>query len=524
MPDQQSFTTVMRMGEKAEELKNLKIFPVGILGITHWVMQHKRSVRVDNVHRDKPWCDIYSPVSETTISELDVPLIDGDEVIGVLNFEGQREGAFHEEDQQFLETLAGQAVLTIKKSQAFEREKKAAQRFELLYETGRELSKVVDSTQLDQAYETIVRIAQQQSQSPVVIRRYEEDSQELFVVAASPYRYSPPIPRLKTNQSFNAHNGRTVLIHDINQIPPEYQWTRIADPTLASLVIVPITFKDYYYGDLSLSHGMANYFRDADITFFEALAQQLASIIYRLEITAERQEFEQRVIAAEEMSSIGHSTFELVHRLGNSLGLVGYYVNSIREELQTKRVVSEYISEKLEQIEGSASCVLRMSNQIRQKVAGTAPETHEEPVLYPPHVLLDEALNEVTIPANIQVHRKVEPDLASILVYPNLVVSSLHNLITNAIQAMPEGGELTCSIYNRARAVVFEVKDTGMGILAEQHAKIFDLFHSTKDSFGFGLWSARRNALKSHGKLKLQSSIPGKGTTFVLSFPKGEGI
>src|SRR5262249_33822359 len=152
----------------------------------------------------------------------------------------------------------------------------------------------------------------------------------------------------------------------------------------------------YYYGDLSLSHGVANYFRDADIAFFEALAQQLASIIYRLEITAERQEFEQRVIAAEEMCSIGHSTFELVHRLGNSLGLVGYYVNSIREDLQMKRVVSEYISEKLEQIEESASSVLHLSNQLRQKVAGTAPETYEEPILYPPHVLLDEALSEVT--------------------------------------------------------------------------------------------------------------------------------
>ena len=522
MPGQRSFTIVVRIGHKPEEDKNREILPVDILGITRWVMQHKRSVLVDNVHRDKPWCDIYAQVSEETIdtvSELAVPLIDGDEAIGVLNFEGRQEGAFRQEDQQFVEALAGQAVLTIKKSQAFESEKKAAERFELLYEAGRELGKVVDHTQLDQVYDTIVRIAQKQSQSPVVIRRYDDDAQELVVVSASPYRHSPPTPRLKINHGFHAYNGRSIVIHDISQVTPQYEWTKVSDPTLVSLVVVPIAFKDYYYGDFELSHSLANYFLDADIAFFEALAQQLASIIYRLEITQDRQEFEQRAIAAEEMSTIGHSTFELVHRLGNSLGLVGYYINAIQEELQKRRVMSEYIAEKLELINLSANGVLRLSNQLRQKVAGTAPETHDEPVLFPPQVLLDEALSEITMPANIKVCRRIDPDVAEILVYPNLVVDSLHNLIINAIQAMPKGGELICSIYNRGRAVVFEIKDTGMGIAPGQHTKIFDLFYSTKNSSGFGLWSARRNALKNHGKLKLQRSAPGGGTTFVLHFP-----
>lgn len=524
MPDQRSFTTVVRIGHNAEEDRNREILPVDILGITRWVMEHKQSVRVNNVHRDKPWCDIYAQVREETadtISELAVPLIDGDEAIGVLNFEGRQEGAFHEEDQQFVEALAGQAVLTIKRSQAFESEKKAAERFELLYEAGRELGKVVDHTQLDQAYDTIVRIAQKQSQTPVVIRRYDEDAHELVVVSASPYRQSPPTLRLKINHSFHAHNGETIVIHDISQISPQHEWTKVTDPTLISLVVTPITFKDQYYGDLELSHGQANYFRDADITFFEALAQQLASIIYRLEITQDRQEFEQRARAAEEMSTIGHSTFELVHRLGNSLGLVDYYINVIQEELQIKGVTSETIREKLEQINLSASSVLQLSNQLRQKVAATAAETHDEPVLLAPQVLLDEALSGIMLPTNIKLYRKIEPDAAEILIYPNLIVDSLHNLIINAIQAMPEGGELTCSIYNRVRSVVFEIKDTGVGIPPEQQPKIFDLFHSTKNGSGFGLWSARRNALKNHGKLKLQSSAPGRGTTFVLLFPTG---
>ena len=165
------------------------------------------------------------------------------------------------------------------------------------------------------------------------------------MVSASPYRHSPPTPRLKINQSFHAKHVDTVVIHDIRQITPQHPWTKVADPTLVSLVIVPVAFKDEYYGDLELSHGLANYFRDADITFFEA-GTTISQCVYRLEITEERREFEQQVIAAEEMSTIGHSTFELVHGWGNYLGLVGYYIDAIQEELRERCVTSEYISEK----------------------------------------------------------------------------------------------------------------------------------------------------------------------------------
>jgi signal transduction histidine kinase len=225
-----------------------------------------------------------------------------------------------------------------------------------------------------------------------------------------------------------------------------------------------------------------------------------------------------------ELTEILPTMFEfVVHGLGNSLGLVGYYVNTIQEELQMRGVVSEPISEKLRLIDLSTSSVLNLSNQLKQKVVHTATEIQAEPHLFHPQALLEEALGEIAVPANIRVYRQIEPDAAEILVYPRPVVHSLHNLIMNAIQAMPKGGELTCSIYNRGPSVVFEVKDTGIGIPLERHTEIFKLFYSTKNSSGFGLWSAQRSALKNRGKLELQRSILGSGTTFVLFFPR-EGV
>jgi len=66
-----------------------------------------------------------------------------------------------------------------------------------------------------------------------------------------------------------------------------------------------------------------------------------------------------------------------------------------------------------------------------------------------------------------------------------------------------------------------EVTDTGIGIPPQQQSKIFDLSFSTKGSSGFGLWSARTNALKNRGDLKVKSEL-GQGTTFTLFLPRVE--
>jgi GAF domain-containing protein len=95
-------------------------------GIVWWVLEHKQAVRIGNVHTDPVWRNRYVSTIHETTSELDVPLLDGDEVIGVLNFESSKENAFSKEDLDFLLTLAGQAILAIKKAQAYEREKRLA--------------------------------------------------------------------------------------------------------------------------------------------------------------------------------------------------------------------------------------------------------------------------------------------------------------------------------------------------------------------------------------------------------------
>jgi len=84
-------------------------------GLTGWAVRNNQSVRVDDVRKD----DRYEPQIQTTLSELDVPLVFGGKVIGVLNVESPNVAAFTDEDQNVLEDMAPYAALALRNAEIY---------------------------------------------------------------------------------------------------------------------------------------------------------------------------------------------------------------------------------------------------------------------------------------------------------------------------------------------------------------------------------------------------------------------
>jgi signal transduction histidine kinase len=103
---------------------------------------------------------------------------------------------------------------------------------------------------------------------------------------------------------------------------------------------------------------------------------------------------------------------------------------------------------------------------------------------------------------------------------PKLIKQAVLNLMLNAVQAMPGGGELMlCLSRNGTEDALIDVIDTGPGIPPDAAERIFQAYYSTKrGGTGLGLPMAKRIADEHGGSLSVKSE-PGKGSDFTLRLP-----
>jgi len=115
-----------------------------------------------------------------------------------------------------------------------------------------------------------------------------------------------------------------------------------------------------------------------------------------------------------------------------------------------------------------------------------------------------------------------------VIVNKNQVLEVLLNIYINAIQSMPDGGQLAVHglverpDHKKVDFLALRISDTGVGIKKENLSRIFDRYYTTKDNgTGLGLAVVER-IMSAHNGTHTVESIEGEGTTFTLYFPYGE--
>src|SRR5205085_11819221 len=98
--------------------------------------------------------------------------------------------------------------------------------------------------------------------------------------------------------------------------------------------------------------------------------------------------------------------------------------------------------------------------------------------------------------------------------------TALTNLLFNAVDALPNGGDIIISTFAAGDQVVLQVQDTGMGMSAEVREHCLDPFYTTKGVQGTGLGlSMVHGTVERHRGLLSIDSAPGQGTTILFAFP-----
>jgi signal transduction histidine kinase len=119
----------------------------------------------------------------------------------------------------------------------------------------------------------------------------------------------------------------------------------------------------------------------------------------------------------------------------------------------------------------------------------------------------------------VSIRRDLAPSLPSVLGQTNALEQVVLNLVTNAAQAMPTGGEIAISTRSEGDSIRLVIADTGPGIAPEHLPHIFEPFFTTKPAgTGLGL-SVMYGILNDHNATVEVDSAPGQGARFSLTFP-----
>lgn len=238
----------------------------------------------------------------------------------------------------------------------------------------------------------------------------------------------------------------------------------------------------------------------------------LEDITERKQAKAALQEAQAKLVRREKLAVLGKLAGGVAHELRNPLGVMSnavYYLKLVLNDAET--VTEEYLTILSEEVQNAEKIIrdlldfARINSADQRSVAVGG--------------IVDQVLKKNTVPEDVDVITRIPPELPDVRVDPQHIEQVLANLVTNAYQAMPEGGTLTVSARWEENQVAVSIADTGMGMSRETMDRLFEPLFTTKaKGIGLGLAISKHLIEINEGMISVESE-KNTGTTFTVSVP-----
>ncbi len=244
---------------------------------------------------------------------------------------------------------------------------------------------------------------------------------------------------------------------------------------------------------------------------------ELESIVsYGRNITNQKQ-IEQQLIQSEKLTGIGRLAAGVAHELNNPLSSILGFSELMQESIDEDNPLNEFLTDIIESAKQSKKIVTGLLEYARQSVSKKSSHNVmnviDRTVSLVKHTLKVKEINVIV---------DGERDLPKVKIDMQKTIQAFLDIITNAIDAMPDGGKLFIEAKKETdKYVSVSLRDTGIGIPEENLNKIFDPFFTTKEvgkGTGLGLSICLGIIEQQNGKIDAESEL-GKGTTFKISLP-----
>lgn len=225
---------------------------------------------------------------------------------------------------------------------------------------------------------------------------------------------------------------------------------------------------------------------------------------------------EDELVRKEKLTLLAQVADTVGHELRNPLGVMSNAVYFLKTVLpETDETTREYLGI----LEGEIAESERIVSDLLDAVRTKSPQFETVGVAE----LVDQALRKCAIPPTVAIRLDIPETLPMLKVDPKQIRQVLWNLMTNGVEAMPEGGtlEIKAAEDNQMQRLRISIKDTGIGIAQEHQARLFQPLFTTKARrVGLGLAAVKNLVQVNRGRVDMQSE-PGKGATFSITLPTG---
>lgn len=492
-------------------------------GMTGWVARSGRSVRTGDVAAEPR----YVALRDGVRSEVAVPLIAGEEIVGVLNLDADRVDAFDEAGEEFLRDVAAWMTPVIRRAWVYESARHRARLLESLVRIGQLINSTLSR---DEALATVTREARSLIGAKMCSLLLLDERREWLELQAHHGAGEAYVgkPRMAVEESLLGivvRRRKPMQVENVQE-SGRYENVRIArEEGLVSLLSVPLVYRDRAIGTLNVYTGSPHVFADEEVRALLAYAELSALALEKARLYERIVVVEEELRQSERLSALGLLAAEIAHEIRNPLTVMKMLHHALRSE--TGRMDDwgndfRIMGEKMEHLNQIVDRVLDFARSTEPKLA----VTDVNQLLDDLHILTRHKLKA----QGVSLVRRFDSRVPRVLADATQLEQAFLNLTLNAVEAMPGGGTLRVSsralpIGTHAGApthVAVRFCDTGVGMSAEQQARAFKTILNTTKARGTGLGLAIvGRVIEQHRGIIRVHSHPGRGTVFTLVLPVG---
>jgi signal transduction histidine kinase len=472
-----------------------------------------------------------NPYLPRTRSEMALPLIGRNRVLGALTVQSAQEAAFSTEDIITLQTMVDQLTIAIENARLYQETRRRVSELAALMEIDRDISASLD---LQTVLERIVVHARNLvGADDSLVYLLEPDGQTLrAIVALGQYAERSKATPLRLDESVIGDVVQTGNAKVIHHAAPDLRTTSALEALQEPLTVMcaPLLSKGKVTGVMVLDRvGEHGSFNQPDLDFLIGLSGQATIAIENAQMYArEQQRAAELASALEQQRELDRLKNEFIqnvsHELRTPLAIVRGYA-----ELLASGDLGQLQPEQQPPADIIARRARMLSNLMDDLTAILEVETQgakQEPVDLAElvHALLAD-FQVAAKNAGLTLAAEVAPDLPLVSGDPNHLRRVLDNLFGNAFKFTPAGGSVTLCARREGPNVVLKVTDTGVGIPSDKLDRIFERFYqvdgsTTRRYGGVGLGLALvKEIVEAHGGHIVVESEAGRGSVFTVTWP-----